>query len=209
LEQLQFAFVYVEEFHARAIASPVVQEVMDFLSRIVQTRGDDPMQNKKDLIPRPMRECASKLLKKLLLSANPPIEPLRFRESTMEGYVLRANMLAMNNKELETLRRLWKEHNSKPERLRALQECYPTKSPEELKNWLHKKFTPAQIAENLVAQQYDSAVSPESAPGPSPEHAPERPSIRHYLRQARRKLGIDALQETSTSLEPPAHFVSL
>jgi hypothetical protein len=97
---------YMDEFQALALASPLIRDVVDSLQRIVQARDDDPDQGKKDLVSRHMRDQARGLLQKLFALLIPPVKKLSFQEQTLNGNVLRGNMLGMYEYEHARLARI-------------------------------------------------------------------------------------------------------
>ena len=181
--QCALAFKYVEEFQIQALTSPLVQDVVDFLQRIVKARDCDPRQPKKEQVSCAMREQARSLLQALLELLIPELEPLRFQGQTLAEHVLRANMLAMYKWEYQKLDQIWKEHKKKDERLAALQKVYTKRPGAELNTWI-QTLNPSSIAEKLVAEQFASSVPA--------EYVPQNASVRHYLRQARKERQAEA-----------------
>jgi hypothetical protein len=155
---LQLAFQYVDTLQARALTSPLVQDVVDSLQRIVQARDCDPVQDKKEWVSRQMRKWAQRLLQDLFALLIPPIKALTFMENTLEGHGLRFNMLGMYEYERARLADILGDkrirRRDKQHRLAALREAYPAQSEQELERWFNSE--PADVAEELVAQQYTS-----------------------------------------------------
>lgn len=160
---LQLAFECVEAFQAFALASPLVRDVVDSLQRLIQARSCDPYLDKKEQRSLTMREQARALLNGLFNLLIPRLEPLTFEEQTLNGHVLRANMLEIYKYEHAHITQIFKENTNYAPRLVALREAYPRVPKHLLERWFKDSEHPCQskhpwqIATELVAWQFDAS----------------------------------------------------